>query len=86
MATGSLEYSNHIEEANHKPRFNIKQGMLAWHLKESYIAEQMRNSEKTKLKLILECIINRQYVHMASFNATKKGSSTYFLDENHYGF
>ena len=59
--------------------------MLAWHLKEIYVGEQMRNSEKNKLKLILECI-NRQYVNMASLNATKKGSSTYFLDQNHYGF
>ena len=25
----SLEYSNHVEEANHKPRFNIKQG-ICW--------------------------------------------------------
>ena len=54
----SLEYSNHIERANHKPRINIKQGMLAWHLKESNTGEQM---EKNDLKLILECI-NRQYV------------------------
>ena len=26
------------------------------------------------------CIVN-----MALFNATKKGSSNYFLDQNHYG-
>ena len=86
MTTSSLEYSNHIEEANHKPRFNIKDGMLAWRLKESNTGDLMHNSEKNKLnKLILECI-NRQYVNMASFNATKKGTSTYFFDLNHYGF
>ena len=62
MTTCSLEYSNHIERANHKPRFNIKQGMLAWRLKESNTGEHMHNSEKNKLnKLKLECI-NRQYV------------------------
>ena len=61
VTTCSLEYSNHIERANHKPRFNINQGMLAWRLKESNTGEQMHNSEKNKLKLILECI-NRQYV------------------------
>ena len=41
-----LKYSNHIEKANHKPRFYIKQGMLAWRLKESSTGEQMHNSEK----------------------------------------
>ena len=35
--------------------------MLAWRLKESNTGEQMHNSEKNKLKLILECI-KRQYV------------------------
>ena len=56
--------------------------MLAWCLKESNTGEQMHNSEKNKL--ILECI-NRQYVNMALFNSKKKESSTYFLDQNHYG-
>ena len=65
----------------------IKQGMLTWRLKESNTDEQMHNLEKNKLKLILECI-NRQtvcIVNMALFNATKKGSPNYFLDQNHYG-
>ena len=37
----------------------------------------MHNSEKNKLKLLLKCI-NRLYLNIALFNATKKESSTYF--------
>ena len=48
---------------------------------ESNTGEQMHNSENNKL--ILE-YINRQHVNMVLFNATKKGSSTFFLDQNYY--
>lgn len=43
MTTCGLEYNNHTEEGNNEPRFNIKQGMLAWCLKESNIGERMHN-------------------------------------------
>ena len=46
-------------------------------LEESNTGDPMHNSEKNTVKLILECI-NRQHVNMPLFNATKKGSSTYF--------
>ena len=42
-----------------------------------FSGEQMHNSEKNNLKLILECI-NGQYVNMALFNSKRKGSYTYF--------
>ena len=61
------------------------QGMQAWRLKESNTGEpKMHNSERNKLQLIRE-FINRQYVNMALFNATKEGSSTSVCpDQNDY--
>ena len=61
------------------------QGMQAWRLKESNTGEpKMHNSERNQLQIIRE-FINRQYVNMALFNATKEGSSTSVCpDQNHY--